>query len=147
MVKSKRFQPIADLARDAERDAAKALGTALQQLEEGRRQLQQLQGYHDEYLRRLQQLGQQGINGQQLNEYRHFMRNLDNAIEAQKGAVAQAERVLEERKKFWFSKRGRSKALDSVLERYLESEQHQRDKREQREQDDRASRRGGDDGE
>ena len=33
MVKSKRFEPIANLARDSEREAAKALGSALKNLE------------------------------------------------------------------------------------------------------------------
>lgn len=146
MVKSKRFQPIVDLAHDSEREAAKALGQALQRLDDARKQLQQLMGYREEYAQQLQQSGRQGINAQKLNEYRHFMAKIDAAIDAQKGTVATTEQLLEEKKKFWFAKRGRSKALDSVLDRYLESEQRQRDKKDQREQDDRASRGGRDGG-
>lgn len=144
MVKSKRFKPIVDLAHDSEREAAKALGAALQKLNDSRAQLQQLHAYREEYAQRLQQTGQQGMSGQKLHEYRHFMTKIDAAIESQKGVVAQAEAALEEKKQFWFARRGRSKALDSVLDHYLKDERRQRDRREQREQDDRSGRNGRD---
>jgi flagellar protein FliJ len=143
MVKSKRIKPIADLARDSEREAAKALGAALQRLNESREQLQQLHAYREEYAQRLQQTGQQGMSAQQLNEYRHFITKIGAAIESQTTVVEQAQAALEEKKKFWFAKRGRSKALDSVLDHYLDDEKKQLEKREQREQDDRAGRSGG----
>jgi flagellar FliJ protein len=137
MVNSKRFKPIADLARDSEREAAKALGAALQRLNDSKEQLQQLYSYREEYAQRLQQTGQQGMSAQKLNEYRHFITKVNAAIESQTAVVEQTQAALEEKKKFWFAKRGRSKAMDSVLDHYLEDERKQLDKREQREQDDR----------
>ncbi len=138
MVKSKRFKPIVELAHNSEREAAKALGVALQHLHESEAQLRQLQAYREEYEQRLQQAGNHGMSGQQLNEYRHFIVKIGAAIESQQATLEQTQTVLDEKKKFWFSKRGRSKALDSVLDHYLEDEQRQLDKREQREQDDRS---------
>jgi flagellar FliJ protein len=146
MVKSKRFQPIVDLAHNAEREAAKALGTALQRLNDSQEQLRQLHAYREEYAQRLQQLGNQGMSGQERNEYRQFIIKIGAAIESQTALVAQLESVLEEKKQFWFSRRGRSQALDSVLDHYLESERKLLDRREQREQDDRSGRTGNDTG-
>ncbi len=138
MENSKRFKPIVDLAHDSERQAARALGVALQKLNESKEQLDQLNSYREEYTQRLQQAGVHGMSGQQLNEYHGFMAKIDAAITSQKSTIEKMQVILEDKKKFWSSKRGRSKALDSVLDSYLKKEQLKIDKRDQREQDDRA---------
>ena len=138
MENSKRFKPIVDLAHDSERQAARALGAALQKLNESKEQLDQLNSYREEYTQRLQQAGVHGMSGQQLNEYHGFMAKIDAAITSQKSTIEKMQVILEDKKKFWSSKRGRSKALDSVLVSYLKKEQVKIDKRDQREQDDRA---------
>ncbi len=140
MVKSKRFEPIANLARDSEREAAKALGSALKNLQDQVDQLDNLMCYQADYNKRLNFSASTGINAQKLNEYIEFLSKLATAIEAQEQSVEQAKQALEEKKLFWFSKRGRSKALDSVLERYVQDEAKQLDKREQHELDDRNNR-------
>ncbi len=138
MDNSKRFKPVVDLAHESERQAARALGIALKKLHESKEQLDQLNGYRQEYTQRLQQAGSHGMNGQQLNEYHVFMAKIDAAITSQKTTIEKMQTLLEEKKKFWFSKRGRSKALDSVLDNYLKKEQVKIEKRDQRELDDRA---------
>ncbi len=140
MVKSKRFEPIANLARDSEREAAKALGSALKNLQDQVDQLDNLMRYQEDYNQRLNYSASMGISAQELNEYIEFLSKLATAIEGQEQAVEQAKQALQEKKLFWFSKRGRSKALDSVLERYVQDEAKQLDKREQHELDDRNSR-------
>lgn len=140
MVKSKRIEPIADLARNSEREAAKALGQVLQQLDQQQAQLQLLFGYQAEYQRRLNDSASQGMNAQALNEYREFIAKLSLAIEQQEQAVEQARRELDEKKRYWFAKRGRSKALDAVLDRYIKHERQALEKKEQRDHDDRNNR-------
>ena len=142
MVKSKRFEPIANLARDSEREAAKVLGSALKNLEDQVEQLDTLIRYQADYNQRLNSSASAnaGMNAQKLNEYIEFLSKLSTAIERQEQTIEHARQVLEEKKMFWFSKRGRSKALDSVLERYIQDEAKQLDKREQRDQDDRNNR-------
>ncbi len=140
MVKSKRFEPIANLARDSEREAAKALGSALKNLQDQVDQLDNLMRYQEDYNQRLNYSASMGISAQELNEYIEFLSKLATAIEGQEQAVEQAKQALQEKKLFWFSKRGRSKALDSVLERYVQDEAKQLDKREQHELDDRNNR-------
>jgi len=140
MVKSKRFEPIANLARNSEREAATALGSALQNLDEQVEQLANLIRYQTDYNQRLNSSASAGMNAQKLNEYIEFLAKLSTAIEQQQQTIVHARQVLEEKKLFWFSKRGRSRALDSVLDRYLQDEAKQLDKREQRELDDRNNR-------
>ncbi len=140
MGKSKRFEPIANLARDSEREAAKALGSALKNLQDQVDQLENLMRYQADYNQRLNSSASTGISAQELNEYIEFLSKLATAIEGQEQSVEQAKQALEEKKLFWFSKRGRSKALDSVLERYVQDEAKQLDKREQHELDDRNNR-------
>ena len=139
MVKSKRFEPIVNLAHNSEREAAKALGDALQNLDAQVEQLQALIRYQADYNQRLNSTASSGMNAQKLNEYIGFLAKLTGAIEQQEQAIEHAKRVLEEKKQFWFSKRGRSRALDSVLDRYIQDEAKQFEKREQRELDDRNS--------
>ncbi|ALP52677.1 hypothetical protein Tel_05665 [Candidatus Tenderia electrophaga] len=140
MADSRRFEPIADLARNSEREAAKALGQALQQLEAHQAQLQQLIDYQAEYRRRLSDSASQGMNAQALNEYREFVAKLAQAIDRQERVVEQLRRELEDSKRYWFAKRGHSKALDMVLERYIKSERRALEKKEQRDHDDRNNR-------
>lgn len=140
MVKSKRFEPIVNLAHDTEREAAKALGSALQHLNAQIQQLDNLKQYKSDYNQRLNSTASTGMNAQKLNEYIGFLAKLTTAIEQQQQTIELAKQALEQKKQFWFSRRGRSKALDSVLDRYVQDEAKQREKREQRELDDRNNR-------
>ncbi len=140
MARSKRFKPIVKLAQNSERDAAKALGEALKRLNDNVHQLHQLHLYQEEYHQRLHSDGSQGMSAQQMNEYRGFLAKITAAIESQEKAIETAKLELEEKKQFWFAKRGRSKALDKVLDRYVEEESRQQERRLQKEIDDRASR-------
>ena len=140
MVKSKRFEPIATLARNSEREAAKVLGSALKNLDDQIEQLASLISYQADYNQRLSSSASAGMNAQKLNEYIEFLAKLSTAIERQEQTIEHAKQMLEEKKQFWFSKRGRSKALDSVLERYVQDEAKQLEKREQRDLDDRNNR-------
>lgn len=144
MEKSKRIEPIVNLAKNSEREAVKALGDALQALNSQIERLDQLIAYKAEYAERLSLSGGKGINVQQLNEYREFIDKLSLAIDQQTQAVSQARQNLDDKKRFWFAKRGRSKALDAVLDRYLDDEQYQLEKKEQNEIDDRNNRPGPD---
>ena len=128
MVKSKRIEPIVNMAHDSEREAAKALGDALQAYEGSVQQLHQLQQYRQEYHEKLSSSGGVGMNAQSLVEFRSFIAKLGLAIDQQQEAVEQARLALEEKKQFWFGRRGRSKALDKVLDKHLLREQQQQNK-------------------
>lgn len=140
MKKSKRFMPVVDLAHDAERKAAEALGACLRKYEQSLNKLNDFRRYHNEYARQFSFIGQSGISSSKAVDYRLFLDKLKQAIEQQEKVIEQAHIDLERSKAFWFAQRGRSKALDNVLTRYIVDERKIQEKREQIEQDERNSR-------
>ncbi|MBI3771267.1 MAG: flagellar export protein FliJ [Gammaproteobacteria bacterium] len=140
MKKSKRFTPIVDLAHDAERKAAESLGASLKKYEQAINRLSDLKQYHNEYVRQFSLVGKTGMPSAKAVDYRLFLEKLKQAIEQQEKSIEQALLDLDRSKAFWFSQRGRSKALDNVLARYVADERKIQEKREQIEQDERNSR-------
>ena len=138
MKKSKRFQPVVKVAEAREKLAASALGEAQAELQSHEARLEELQGYQRDYLQRLQESGAQGMGAARMNDYQQFLNNLKLAIEQQETLVQIASRVVEEKKQQWFSKRGKLKSYDNVMERYVSEENRMADRREQKEADDRA---------
>ncbi len=138
MSRSRQFQPVVDHAHRLEQEAAKALGEANRRVAAAVAQLQQLQHYRQEYLDGYQAIAQRGsIDPGRLRDYQAFLAKLTTALEQQQEAIAAARAQQEEVRQFWLAKRGRSRALDSVLHRYIEEEQQLELRREQRESDDR----------
>jgi flagellar FliJ protein len=137
MKKSKRFMPVVDLAHDAERKAAEALGSCLRKHEQSLIKLDDLRRYHKEYILQFSLIGQSGISSTKAVDYRLFLDKLKQAIEQQEKMLEQVQVDLENSKAFWFAQRGRSKALDNVLTRYIADERKMQEKREQIEQDER----------
>ncbi len=139
MNRSKQFKPVVEHAYHLEQEAAKALGEANQRVAAAEAQLAQLQRYRQEYLDGYQALGAQGgVEPGRLRDYQAFLAKLNAALTQQSEAIDSARRQREEVKQFWLAKRGRSKALDSVLKRYIEEEHYVESRKEQREMDDRS---------
>ena len=65
------------------------------------------------------------------------MENLKKAIEQQTRVISQIEVQFEVARRQWLAARGKSKAIETVVNQHLTREQLQEDKRDQREIDDR----------
>ncbi len=141
MAQSKRMQPIARLAAERERDAARELVVSRRELEVHRGRLRELCGYRDEYGRRLNEAGVQGIDAAQLRDYRSFLTRLNEAIVEQERLGVVAQRDWEVCTARWQGTRTRTKALDKVVERLRHDEDRRECRREQGESDERAQRR------
>ena len=139
-MRSKRFRPIVKHAQRLEQNAARALGEAQRRVSEAQQRLDQLCDYRCEYTRRFSESGNQGLGVDRLMDYQAFLDKLNIAIAQQQQHIAKAEQALQQCRDHWFAQRGRSKLLDNVLERYVESEMQQASKKEQREIDDRGTR-------
>lgn len=139
-MRSKRFRPIVQHAQRLEQDAAKALGQAQRGVTDAELRLKQLRDYRQEYAQRFTQQGAQGLSAEQLLDYRSFMEKLNVAIVQQQQNVVRAEQAMHQCRQYWFARRGRSKLLDNVLDRYVQAEVSQASKKEQREMDDRSTR-------
>jgi flagellar FliJ protein len=138
MTKSERLKPLVKVAESKEKNAAKELGECVRIVQERQQRLDQLKQYRQEYAVRFQQEGASGISAQKMNDYRAFIVRLDAGIKEQERLVIEAQRLLEDKKSFWHSKRSRTKALDNAVSRYRTDELRAVERREQRESDERA---------
>ena len=135
MKKSQRLEPVVKVAENREQQAARALGQAQAQMNQAEQRLAELKNYKEEYLRRFHTQGSRGMSAAQMEDYRRFLAKLDAAIAQQQRVVEQAARAVEVQRNHWFERRGKTRALDKVVERYQADEQRREDLKEQGEQD------------
>ncbi|MDD2760059.1 MAG: flagellar export protein FliJ [Methylomonas sp.] len=140
MKRSQRLQTIIDLHSRQENDALKLLGNCQQQLEVQQAQLENLLSYRQEYLSKLIERQQAGMNVSQLLEFRAFADKLDKAIDGQHQAVERVERDVQRARAAWEECHQRTKSLQKLGELAVAEELKIENKREQSEQDARAAR-------
>ena len=138
--RSQRMKPIVEVAESREREAARQLGIARQQLQRHEQQLQELMGYREEYAKRFEQTASGGINTASLLGYRRFLSQLNDAIEQQHGRIERARADVQRRIEVWREKRGRLQAMEKVTERYRAEEFAAEERAEQLESDERGQR-------
>ena len=139
MMKSKRFEPIQQIASNSAVDLSRAMGDAGRKVAELERQLEQLQSYRDEYVRNSTQSAR-ATNAVQLQNYRSFLDRLGEALRQHVKNLDAARAEYEKRRVLWSEKRIEAESLGRVVDRFRKEEQHAADRREQREGDDAAMR-------
>lgn len=140
MKRSQRLQTIIDIHVRQENDALQVLGSRQQQLAEQQEQLENLRQYCSEYQSKLQERQRQGMNINQLLEFRAFADKLDKAIEGQVQAVDQYQRELQRARGKWEECHQRTKSLQRLGELAVAEELKIENRHEQSEQDARAAR-------
>lgn len=139
MMKSKRFEPIQEIASMSAKDLSRAMGEAGRKVAELERQLEQLQSYRDEYVRNSTQSAG-AIDAVKLQNYRSFLERLGEALRQHLIKLTNARAEYEKRRALWSEKRIEAETLGRVVDRFRKEEQHAADRREQREGDDAAMR-------
>jgi flagellar FliJ protein len=142
MDRSQRLEPATRVAQAREREAARELGEHRKLLDALEARLAELVRYREEYVQRLREAGQHGIDASALSEYRGFIARLDEAVRYQEAKVADARTELERRRRRWGTTRTRVAALDKVVSRYEAQAARAEAQREQKDQDERALRAG-----
>jgi len=137
MKRSRRLGPVAMVARQRERNAARQLGDSLRHVEQQQKQLDDLIGYRDQYVAGFQAAGKAGLTAVQLRDYQLFLSRLDTAIMQQQMQLAASRQNCEQSQAEWQNKHGHSKMIDKVVENRQQDENRKLDEQEQREQDDR----------
>lgn len=135
--KSQRMAPVARFTEHKQQDAARALSHAQQMLQAQEARLRDLRQYRDEYARQFHTTGMGGISARQMHDYRGFLATLDQVIEQTKLQIERLQAEYEDRKRQWLAARNRTKAIDTVVDRYRAEEQYQEERQLQKEQDDR----------
>ena len=77
MIKSKRFEPIHEIASTSAKDLSRVMADAGRKVADLERQLEQLQAYRDEYVRNSQSSG--AMDAVKLQNYRSFLDRLGEA--------------------------------------------------------------------
>ena len=139
MMKSKRFEPIREIASSSADDLSRAMAEAARKVADIERQIQQLQSYRDDYLRKSGQ-GTAAVDAVKLQNYRSFLDRLGDALRQQMKSLELARVEYEKRRSAWSAKRIEAESLGRAVDRFRKEEQHAADRREQREVDDAAQR-------
>ena len=139
MMKSKRFEPIQEIASTSARDLSRAMGDAGRKVTELERQLEQLQAYRDEYVRNSAQANG-AMDAVKLQNYRSFLERLGEALNQHHKSLDLARKEFDRRRALWSEKRIEAESLNRVVDRFRKEEQGAADRREQREGDDAAMR-------
>jgi flagellar export protein FliJ len=139
MMKSKRFEPIHEIAATSAKDLSRIMGEAGRKVADLERQLEQLQTYRDEYVRNSTQSAG-AIDAVKLQNYRSFLDRLGEALGQHLKSLDIARKEFEKRRAQWSEKRTEAESLNRVIDRFRKEERYAADGREQREGDDAAMR-------
>lgn len=138
--RSKRMQPVANIADEREQEAARHYGESQRALAEQENRLRELMAYREEYIRNLQARSSRGIRVGNMNDYRRFIAQLEHNIHLQEQQVAAFRQACEHRRRQWMETRTHAMAIDKAIDRFRRQEDRLRDRREQAETDEFASR-------
>jgi flagellar protein FliJ len=127
---SKRLKPIKKLAESKEKAAAQSLGKSVEYQKMQMNKLAQLMNYRAEYVRSMSEKTQQGMYGDQLQQYHLFLTKLDTAIQHQEKVVAESEQSLAESQDNWRMDNSRTNAISSAIDKMKAKENKQQEKRE-----------------
>jgi flagellar protein FliJ len=138
MMKSKRFEPIREIASSSAKDLSRAMGEAARKVADLERQFEQLQTYRDEYVHNSQSPA--AIDAVKLQNFRSFLDRLGEALRQHLKNLDAARAEYERRRVLWSEKRIEAESLSRVVDRFRKEEQHDADRREQHEGDEAAMR-------
>src|SRR5271156_1370654 len=139
MTKSKRFEPIREIASNSADALSRAMADAGRRVADLERQLEQLERYRAEYMQSPATAGA-SMDAVKLQNYRSFLDRLGEAKRQHQKNLDAARAEYERRRLLWSEKRIEAESLSRVVDRFRKEEQHAADRREQREGDDAALR-------
>jgi len=136
MTRSKRLEPIQQLAGDREREAATQVELARRALDDHERQLVQLKQYRAEYADRVSTAAAPDVA--RLQNFHAFLGRLSDAIAQQERTVTDALAALERATDTWRERRIEAASIGRAAAKIATGERRIEDRRAQRESDERA---------
>jgi len=135
--KSKRFEPVKQIAENNETAAAVTMNQSFQKQQESLEQLEKLKGYRDDYVAQFKVKGQGGMSASRLREYQEFVQKLDHAIDEQIKAVQKIQVKVDENQQTFKKTNSRKKVVEKLIEKSKQQELTELGRQEQNEADDR----------
>ena len=137
-MKSKRFEPIREIAKTSAKDSGRAMGEAGREVADLERQPEQLKSYRDEYVRNSQSSG--AIDAVELHQLPFLYGSSRRSDAPTCDSLEKARAEYEKRREQWSEKRIEAERLSLVVDRFRKEEHHAADRPEQREGDEAAVR-------
>jgi len=134
-VKSGKMDKVAAVAKFAEQKSAQEFSASSKSHQQKREQLDQLAQFKVDYELALDAKGSSGIDASQLQNYRQFLVQLNQAIAQQSREVENSRESLEIVKAKWFSTSQRKKALEHLVDERQKKQVKAREKAEQKQSD------------
>jgi flagellar FliJ protein len=142
MKRSKRLEPVAELAAEAERECAVAAAAAQARLADAERRAVELKRYLAEYQEMFQQRAKRGMGVYGMRDYQMFIARLSEAVRHQDGLIAQLQADCERARAAWLEAAARKSAVGKVVAQARTEDQKLEDRKAQKEFDERAQRLG-----
>jgi len=143
MKRSKRLEPVGELAEGEERECAARVAGLQSRLDDAQRRGAELKRYLVEYQSMFQQRAAAGMGVSGLRDYQTFLARLNDAVRQQDTVVAQVESDCARARVQWLEAAARKSAVSKVIENARTEDQKIEDRRSQKESDERSQRRGG----
>lgn len=143
MKRSKRLEPVGELADEEERECATRVAGLQTRLDDAQRRGTELKRYLVEYQSMFQQRASAGMGVSGLRDYQTFLARLNDAVRQQDVVVSQLESDCARARVQWLEAAARKSAVSKVIENARTEDQKLEDLRSQKESDEQAQRRGG----
>jgi flagellar protein FliJ len=143
MKRSKRLEPVSELAEEEERECALQVAGLQKRLEDAQKRDAELKRYLVEYQSMFQQRAAAGMGVAGLRDYQTFLARLTDAVRQQDSVVSQIEADCARARVKWLEAAARKNAVSKVIESARSEDQKLEERRSQKESDEQAQRRGG----
>jgi flagellar FliJ protein len=138
-MRSKRFEPIREIATNSAKALSVAVSDAARKVVEIERKIEQLESYRREYASKPAETNGT-MDAMRYQNYRVFVDKLGEALRVQAKSLEAARADYEKHRALWSEKRVEAETLSRVVDRFRKEERHAADRREQDEGDEAASR-------
>ncbi|MEE9354135.1 MAG: flagellar export protein FliJ [Methylococcaceae bacterium] len=138
--KSQRLLPVKQRYDSEERSALQELAAFQRKRQEQQAQMASLKKFRADYFAKNQET-QSNINIRQLLNYRHYISQINQAIDEQAQLINKIDQELEQKQRSWQRAKQRAQSLTRVIQAALDDENKLVMQREQKTMDERAARR------
>ena len=138
MKKSQRLEPVITVAKNREQKAAQAAVESQRILAKNEAKLAELLAYRQEYEKRFEDVGRDGMEINRLNEFRHFLSRLNEAITTQRELIKVKKSEHDKKNLTWTQTRVKHKSIDKIATRHRAEELRDDDCRQQDDSDERS---------
>tara|TARA_R110001592_G_scaffold363398_2_gene687974 strand:- start:43565 stop:44002 length:438 start_codon:yes stop_codon:yes gene_type:complete len=142
-MKTEKMGRVAGVAQAATQKSATDFKLSQQRHQASCDQLAQLEQFKREYEQKLEAMSEGGMPARQLQDFRVFLANLNQAIEQQGKESGMSQQSLDSAREVWLKKTQRSSSLDQLVEQLQTGQRRDRDKAEQRDADEKSMGRNG----